>query len=114
MDVRTDIFIEVMKCIMSVLGIIITAYVIPFIKTVVKPYIVAKIGEIETKRLISFIEDAVEWANQTIPAEEWERKKREVFNKCIGYADKLLNVDLTDEDIDTIIEAFVKKCKKEG
>jgi len=110
---KTEIFIEVMKCIMSVLGIIITAYVIPFIKTVIKPYIESKIGEIETNRLIDFIEDAVEWANQTIPADEWERKKSEVMSKVIKFMEDEVKITLSLDDIDTIVEAFVKRCKKE-
>ena len=109
---KTEIFIEIAKCIMSVLGILITAYVIPFIKSVVRPYIEAKIGEIETKHLIQFIEDAVEWANQTIPAEEWERKKAEVLAICLDYASKQIHIEFTEEQINVIIEAFVNEVKK--
>lgn len=110
---KTEIFMAIAKCAMTVLGIVITGYVIPFIKSVIKPYIEAKIGEIEGKKLIAFIEDAVEWANQTIPKDECERRKAEVMDKVLRFMNTNLAIELTVEDIDTLIEAFVKKCKKE-
>lgn len=115
---KTQIIVAVMECVASILGMIVTAYVIPFLRSKLNESI-EKINEskrlqrqIEMKDLKDFIEDAVEWANQTIPKEEWERRKVEVFNKSLNYMNTHTGLDLTNRDIDTIIEAFVIRCKK--
>lgn len=86
-----------------IVGAVVSSYGIPLLKSLMIKF--------ETNRLYDFILKAVEWANQTIPAEEWERKKLEVMQKCIDYARSKISIDFTDDEIETIIEAFVIEVK---
>lgn len=86
-----------------IVGAVIGSYGIPLFKAMVE--------KLETNRLFDFILKAVEWANQTIPAEEWERKKVEVMQKCVDFARNKIHIAFTDEEIETIMEAFVIEVK---
>lgn len=98
-ELFTRIVVSIVTIVMSLIG----AYVIPLIK--------AKIGEVEMNKLLDFALKCVKWANQTIPKEEWERKKAEVMDKVIDFMDKNLKISLSVEQVDAIIEAFVIDCK---
>lgn len=92
----------ILGCILIV-GAIVGSYGIPLLKSAFE--------WIETNKLYKFIKSAVEWANQTIPPEEWKRKKEEVLEQCIDYAKNHIHIDFTDAQIDIIIEALVKEAK---
>ena len=68
---------------------------------------------VANNKFLRFVMQMVEWANQTIPAEEWERKKQEVYERVLAYAEQNNSIGFTEEQIDAIIEAFVIECKKD-
>lgn len=76
------------------------------------PYIQTLIDKVETNKLYDFIQKAVDWANQTIPPEEWARKKEEVMSLCMDYMLNHLKINLSQEQVDVIIEAFVREAKR--
>lgn len=87
-----------------IIGAIVSSYGIPLLKSIME--------KIETNKLYEFVLKAVEWANQTIPASEWERKKAEVLAICLDYAKKQIHIEFTEDQINVIIEALVNEVKK--
>jgi len=103
---NNEIFTQLMVGIITIMGALVSAYLIPWLKT--------KVEATQMADLISFVEKMVKWANQTIPAEEWERKKEEVTARVITYVNRHSGIELTDDDIDAIIEAVVNSVKLKG
>ena len=101
-----QIFTQLVCGIIAILGALISAYLIPWLK--------AKVDTTKMADFISFVENVVRWANQTIPPEEWERKKEEVTQRVISYVERHSGLELTDDDIDAIIEAVVNSVKMKG
>lgn len=84
---------------------VITAYVIPWLKAKTKS---TKYGD-----LIDKTYNAVRAMNQTIPPEEWERKKEIVKDYLMYLINKDPETGLTEYDIEMIIEGIVNKVKEE-
>lgn len=103
MTMSSELFVKLIVGLIGVISALISAYVIPYLK--------AKVDSTLMADLISFVEKCVKWANQTIPEEEWKRKKNEVTALVKDYAQQHLQFDLTDEQIDAIIEAIVYSVK---
>lgn len=92
-----------------VLGVIGLAFAI--LSAVLVPYIKAKIGEVEYDRFVDFIFKAVKAANQIYTPEQWQTKKNYVKELVQDYLKENANINLTDEQIDAIIEGFVNEAK---
>lgn len=103
---NNEIFTQLVIGIMTIAGALVSAYLIPWLRV--------KVETTKMADFISFVEKMVKWANQTIPAEEWKRKKQEVTNRVIDYVSRHSGIDLTDDDIDAIIEAVVNSVKAES
>lgn len=104
----TEQIFEIINAIVKVAGILFAVYIAPNLKeimTVVVKYI-------NNSKFLNFVVQMVRWANQTIPAEEWERKKEEVYVKVIEYVSQHDGIDFTPAQIDAIIEAFVNEVKE--
>lgn len=101
-----QIFTQLVCGIITIIGALISAYLIPWLKV--------KVDTTKMADFISFVENVVRWANQTIPAEEWERKKEEVTQRVVSYVERHSGLELTDDDIDAIIEAVVNSVKMKG
>lgn len=101
-----QIFVQIICGIVTVIGALISAYLIPWLKV--------KVDTTKMADFINFVEKVVRWANQTIPAEEWERKKEEVTARVISYVERHSGLELTEDDIDAIIEAVVNSVKMKG
>lgn len=100
---NSQLFTQLVVGIILIIGSIVSAYVVPWLKV--------KVDTTKMADFISFVEKVVRWANQTIPAEEWERKKKEVTARVISYVERHSGLELTDDDIDAIIEAIVNSVK---
>lgn len=101
-----DVIIKaVVSAVVSIATAVITRYLIPLIKE--------KIGDIKYARLVSFIKASVQWANQTIPPEEWQKKKQEVLNAITDFMQNTVKLNLSEEQLLIIMEAFVIECKKD-
>lgn len=103
MTMSSELFVKLIVSLIGIISALVSAYVIPYLK--------AKVDSTLMADLISFVEKCVKWANQTIPEEEWKRKKNEVTALVEDYAKEHLHFDLTEEQIDAIIEAIVYSVK---
>lgn len=101
---NSEMFVQIVVVLIMIVGMVVSSYIIPFIQS--------KTQGTELDKLFDYTKKAVEWANQTIPPEEWERKKREVMALVVDYMEKNLKINLSMKDIDVIIEALVNEAKK--
>lgn len=100
---KSELFVQIMSGIVMILCGLISAYLVPWLR--------AKAENTRMEGLFDFVEKMVKWANQTIPAEEFQRKKKEVYERVIAYTQTHGIIDLTESDIDAIIEAVVNSVK---
>lgn len=101
---NSEIFTQIIVTLIMIIGAVVSSYIIPFLSS--------KFQSNELDKLMDFAKKSVEWANQTIPPDQWERKKNEVMNLVIDYMEKNLKIKLSTRDIDVIIEALVNEAKK--
>lgn len=101
---NSEIFTQIIVTLIMIIGAVVSSYVIP--------YLTSKVQSNELDKLMDFAKKSVEWANQTIPPDQWERKKNEVMNLVIDYMEKNLKIKLSTRDIDVIVEALVNEAKK--
>lgn len=100
-----DITFVVLKLVVSVCAILVTVYVIPFLKS--------KVDDKQWNDLLDIVEKSVLAAEQTIGAKNGTIKKSEVMAFVMDYiSDKGLN--LTKELIDQLVEAAVYKMNNGG
>lgn len=101
---NSEVFVDITVALITILGVIVSSYVVPYIQS--------KFHETEMSKLVDFARKSVEWANQTIPVDQWKRKKTEVMNLVIAFMDEHLKINLSEEQLDVIIEALVNEAKK--
>ena len=101
---NSEIISKLLELVVTVLCLIVTTYVVPYIQT--------KIKGTKMEDFLTYVEKCVKWANQTIPAEEWQRKKAEVTVMVKDFANDTLKLELSDSQIDAIIEAAVYTVKE--
>lgn len=101
---NSELFVQIVITLIMFVGIVLSSYVIP--------WLASKTQGTELAKLYEYAKSAVEWANQTIPAEEWQRKKREVMILVMNYMKDNLKISLSEKDIDVIVEALVNEAKK--
>ena len=101
-----ELFTQIAMCIISIIGALISAYLIPYIKT--------KVATADLERFMEYVKIAVRCANQIFTPEEWKEKKAYVVAQAKAFIENNLKITLTDEQIDTIIEGLVNLTKEEG
>ena len=94
----------ILKLVLSICTVVITAYVVPFIKQ--------KISDKKYEKLVHFIQTAVEAAEQEIkePGQGKEKKDRVVM-----YAKDYLNehgINISSEQLNDLIEALVYEMNR--
>lgn len=99
----TELIIKIIVAIFTILYAIISAYLIPWIRT--------KIGSDKLEDIIIYTELAVRSAEQLYTAEQWALKKEYVYNYISGLCAEH-GIKLTPADIDVIIEGCVNEIKK--
>ena len=102
---NTNTFMTIALAIISIAGALITAYVIPWIKT--------KISVHDMEIITFWVRFAVRCADQLFTPEEWEQKKKYVMSYVIDMAKKL-KIDLTEQDLNILIEACVNQIHHGG
>jgi len=102
---NTNIFMTIALAIISIAGALVSAYVIPWIKTNVS----AK--DLET--ITFWVRFAVRCADQLFTPEQWQEKKQYVMAYIIDKAAQL-GINLSEEDINTLIEACVNSIHHGG
>lgn len=101
----TKVFMTIAMAIISIAGALVSAYVIPWIKTNVS----AK--DLET--ITFWVRFAVRCADQLFTPEQWEQKKEYVMQYIIDKCNEL-GLKLTEVDINTLIEAMVNQIHHGG
>jgi len=99
---------EQLEILLKALGVLMSL-VITF---VIKPYIDSKISQTEQEQLLKYIETGVRCAEQIYTPEEWKLKKSYVENYVLDILSNLVHLDLTDKELDTLIEGMVHEVKK--
>lgn len=99
---------EQLEILVKALGVLMSL-VITF---VIKPYIDSKISQTEQEQLLKYIETGVRCAEQIYTKEEWAEKKAYVVEYVAGILSNLVHLNLTAEEIDTLIEGMVFEVKR--
>ena len=93
------------ECILTVIILLVSAYVIPWLKT--------KINDEKLTELEKFCEQAVRSAEQLYTQQDRKQKKQYVLNLINEKAEKL-GLGLNEAEIDAIIEGIVNYVKHNG
>lgn len=99
---------EQMEILVKALGVIMSL-VITF---VIKPYIDSKVSATEQAKLENYIKTGVRCAEQIFTPEQWAEKKQYVIDYVAGLLGNVVKLDLTPEEIDSLIEGFVYEVKR--
>lgn len=102
---NANTFMTIALAIISIIGALITAYVIPWIKT--------KISAQDMETITFWVRFAVRCADQLFAPEEWQQKKKYVMSYVVDMARKL-KIDLTEQDLNILIEAAVNSLHHGG
>ncbi len=97
-----EMITKVTECVLTVIVLIVSAYVIPWLKT--------KISEEKLEELEKFCEQAVRAAEQLYTPEEYKLKKAYVLSLINEQIEKL-GLGLNEAEIDAIIEGIVNYVK---
>lgn len=93
-----ELLTEIVKAIFTIIGILITAYVVPWLKQ--------RVGEQRYDNFIDFVDRCVNAADQIYEPEQWLDKKAYVVGLVQDYAHKI-GLGLDEAEIDAIIEGLV-------
>ena len=99
---NNEMITVIVKAVVAVLSVLITSVVIPYIK--------GKIGENKYNEIKYYVEYAVRCAEQIYTPEQWQEKKAYVKEYIIRKA-KEFGIDMTEEDINVLIEGIVNEVK---
>lgn len=92
----------VIKLVFAIISVIITSVIVPWVKT--------KVDSTKYADFLVLVKKCVEAANQLYTPEEWAMKKVYVLNITSNYCSEH-GVDVSPEELDAIIEGFVKAVK---
>ena len=97
-----ELITKLVEAIVTVVIVIISAYVIPWLKN--------RVGEDKYTTIIEFAEIVVRSAEKIYTSEQWQEKKQYAINLVIEKA-KNLGIDLSVEEVNAIIEGAVQAVK---
>ena len=97
-----ELITELTKALVSVVLIIVSAYVIPWLKN--------KVGEDKYATIIDFAEIVVRSAEKIYTPEEWSKKKAYAV-ELVSEKAKSIGLNLSEEEINAIIEGAVQAVK---
>lgn len=98
----TELISELTKAIISVVLILISAYVIPWLKN--------KIGDDKYVTIVEFAEIVVRSAEKIYTPEQWQNKKNYAVELVLSKA-KSMGLELSAEEINAIVEGAVQAVK---
>jgi len=101
---NNDLFLEIVSSVLTIIVALITAYVIPWLKS--------KVNETQMQQIDKYIDLAVRCAEQIYTPEQWKEKKQFVLDYVTNVVNDKFSLSLTEEDIDLMIEGIVNKVKK--
>lgn len=79
---------------------------------IIKPLIESKVSTVELEKLENYIKVGVRCAEQIYTPEQWKEKKNYVTNYVQGLLEEKIDLKLTEQQIDTLIEGCVNLVKK--
>lgn len=97
-----EMITELTKAIVTVVIIILSAYVVPWVKS--------RIGEDKYNTIIEFAEIVVRSAEKMFQPEEWAQKKAYAVNMLENKV-KELGLNINEKEINAIIEGAVQAVK---
>ena len=97
-----ELITKLTESIVTVVIILISAYVIPWLKN--------KVGEDKYNQIVSFAETVVRSAEKIYTPEEWAQKKRYAVEMVQAKAEEV-GIKITPEEINAIIEGAVQAVK---
>lgn len=97
-----ELITKLVEAIVTVVIVIISAYVIPWLKN--------KVGDDKYATIIEFAEIVVRSAEKIYTPEQWQEKKQYAVNLVIEKA-KNIGIDLSVEEVNAIIEGAVQAVK---
>ena len=97
-----ELITKLVEAIVTVVIVIISAYIIPWLKN--------KVGEDKYATIIEFAEIVVRSAEKIYTPEQWQEKKQYAVNLVIEKA-KNIGIDLSVEEVNAIIEGAVQAVK---
>lgn len=98
---NSELFTQILMGIITIIGAIVTYYVVPLLKS--------KMGEAEYAKFIDFVKKLVRAANQVY--DDNNEKKEYVKNQALAWL-QVNKIDLSDEQVEAIIEGLVNEVKK--
>lgn len=103
MKMNLEVMTKIIELVITLLGIIISTYVIPYIKS--------KYDANELEKLKEYITMGVRCAEMYFDTTDGKAKKDYVKKYVKGIIGKLVKIDITDEQLDTLIEGIVQETK---
>lgn len=97
-----EMITEVTKAVITVVLVILSAYVVPWVKS--------RIGEEKYETILDFAEIVVRSAEKMFTVDEWAQKKAYAVNMVQNKA-KELGIDINEKEINAIIEGAVQAVK---
>ena len=101
-----ELYMQIFQLLITILLGIITAYVIPLIKS--------KVSKDQMETLIYYVNIAVKAASQIYTKEQWQEKKDYCMNYLKNITNEKLNISLSDEEMSTLIEGVLNGLKATG
>ena len=101
-SLNTELITKLVEAIVTVVIVLISAYVIPWLK--------GKIGEDKYNQIVAFAETCVRSAEKIYTPEEYAQKKRYVVEMVQKKAEEV-GITITTEEINAIIEGAVQAIK---
>lgn len=99
-----EIFMQIVGAVFTLIMSLITAYLVPWIKT--------KMDANQLAQINKYIELAVRCAEQIFTPEQWREKKDYVYDYIINKVETEFKIHLTEADIDLMIEGVVNEVKR--
>ena len=99
---NTEMITKLTEAIVTVVVVLITAYVVPWLK--------GKIGENKYNQILSFTDTCVRAAEKIYTVEQWSAKKSYVLDMVEKKAEEI-GIQITAEELNAIVEGAVKAIK---
>ena len=97
-----DVVFEILKAVLVLVIILIAKYLVPWIKL-----------QVEHEWLLKWVELAVRSAEQTVLGDKTGPEKKAIVTKFLKEQLQQKNISISDEQLNTLIEAAVYAMKQE-
>lgn len=99
-----ELFMKIVSAIITIIIALVSAYVIPWLKT--------KVSKDMMEKIIYYTDMAVRCAEQIYTVDQWAEKKAYVTEYITNLCNNTFGISLSEQDIDVLIEGAVNEIKK--